>query len=146
MYTYEPNPDIEIDNNNGVTAVAVVRNGRLASLIKETCDHKVQVWLFSNVAEVEDDTGFSVVDHITRGVMTGNRDDLAQFLKLCERLGVKIRRGSLYVPCSNGHLRHGIFRDRFGSGDRFSDFTDEELRMVRVDLPTEQQLMTALSK
>lgn len=135
-----PNFDLEYDQNNGVLAIRPSRNGRLKSLIKSTTDGSDRVWVFKDVGTWRDEHGDERIDHRARGVVNGTYEEGQTFLAMCTLLGLVVESGGFFVPFSNGQRRHGTF----GDGKPFADYYESELKLMRWDLPTREQLKKLL--
>ncbi len=133
-------------NNNRVLAIVPTRFGRLYRLFTFTSDDEEKPWVFSDPRTwIDPETGDEMVDHHHRGVMNGTLQEGKDFLEMCRQLGIDVREASLDVPFSNGQKRRGRFyagkfyhRGEFrqGSDKGFNDFPRDELRRVRLDLPS----------
>lgn len=134
--------DLEHDYNNSILAVRPSENGRLAALVKKAGGHD-RVWCFSDTREEPffDDAGCERVPHLIRGVTNGTYDEGQSFLDMCRQLKLVVQPGSFFVPFSNGARRWGQDQD----GEDMADWSLEELRLARMDLPTEQQLRELLA-
>ncbi len=130
------NPDIEYDQNNGVLAVRPGRTGRFHHRVAYTRDHFERVWVFCDLDTYTDDGGYERFDHVRKGVMVGSLEAGRGFLQLCRGFGFTVENQGFFVPFSNGRRRFGTFRD----GGPFADFTQEELRLARLDLLTDEEL------
>lgn len=133
--------DLVYEQNNGVIAVMPTDNGRLAGLVKKTNAGDDRVWVFRDTHIWHDDDGDERIDHHARGVVCGTFAEGRAFLNTCNGLGLSFRCG-LFVPFSNGQHRYG----RFSDGEPANDWSEDELKLMRWDLPTEEQLKALLER
>jgi hypothetical protein len=136
-------PDIECCRNNGTVAIRPTEHGRLAKLVKRTSDGEQKVWIFHDVTKFHDDDGDQLFDHIRRGVSVGDLEAAEKFVDMCKYdLHLCVQNVGFFVPCSNAQQRYGKFDDV----DRtpFADYRQAELKVVRIDLPTKEQLIELL--
>lgn len=139
---YQSSPDVVYDQNNGVIAVKPTATGRLAKLVRRTADGSERVWVFADLDTWTDVYGNERIDHRRRGVTNGTHYDGRLFLDICGELGLKVQSQGFFVPFSNSQRRHGQFRD----GAPTADYTEEELRLTRWDLPSRADLELIVMK
>jgi hypothetical protein len=131
--------DFEVCSNNGTLALRPDPSGRFKGLMKTLLDGQQRCWVFGDVQTWTDENGVERFDHHRRGVLVGTLSQWEGFFEMCHKLGVQIGNIGFFVPFSNGQHRAGKF-GYDGKGEAFSDYTEEELRLARIDLPTESEL------
>ena len=118
------NPDLEVAHNKGT--IAIRPTGRLSPLRWVTKDRSEKCWVFGDVFET---SALERFDHVRRGVLMGTHAEGLAFIAACEAAGIRVNNTGFFVPFSNGKPRSGTFED----GSPFTDYSEEELRMARVD-------------
>ncbi|GEM_PF-3843894 len=135
-------PDVICSQNNGVLAVKPTPTGKLRSLVllvQSTRDERV--WVFLDPTTFEDNNGGDLrVDHKMRGVSSGTHYDGMKFIALCRKLGLLVTYEGFFVPFSNGQRRCATDRH----GQPMADYSEEELKRMRWDLPNEADLRRAI--
>lgn len=145
--------DIEYDQNNGVIAIQPTKNGKLSRLVKETNgvmaskSPEERCWVFADSYVYTDEAGEERIDHRRRGVVCGTYADGQAFLKMCSEIGLNVRSGGLFVPFSNGQRRNAhVLRPTPYTHEYMSDYPEEELRLMRWDLPSREDLMKIIAE
>lgn len=134
-------PDVEYCQNNGIICFRPTPTGRLGSLVKLTKSNEPRVWSFGDSTLWTDANGDERIDHIMRGALCGSYQAGNDFQATCHELGLTMQSAGFFVPFSNGRYRNATFNK---DGAPTADFPEEELRLMRWDLPTQQQLMELL--
>jgi len=131
--------DIEVCINSSTIAVRVTVDGRLAKLSRKTqALNEERMWVFKTPATWPDEaTGDERFDHKTAGLVCGTYEEGQSFLSLCRQAGVKVQSTNFFVPLSNGQNLE--VEDNYGN--RLNDYTKQELRLVRRDLPDLSTIM-----
>lgn len=135
-----PNSDLEIAKNNCVVAVRPSRNGRLKNMVQERKDGLERVWVFCDQEPWKDKDGDERIDHQRRGLMCGDLKQFELFTRIIIALGLLPRSTGFYVPCSNEREFIGQTLD----GKPLADFPESDQKMVRIDLPTAEDLLEAM--
>lgn len=136
------NPDIQYFQNNGVLAVRPGKTGRLSHLVRQTRKGDERVWVFADSCLYKDDDGDEHIDHRERGVVCGTYNEGQQFLAMCRELGFTVQSVGFFVPFSNGQRRHAP--DPRGGPD-MCDWPEDELKLMRWDLPSRTDLELAIA-
>jgi len=133
----------EVSENNGVIAVRPAEDGEFKELVCRTKDGTQRVWVFMDDSPWTDGDGNERFDHHRRGIRCGTLGDFRHWEEeLWENFYFRTGYGGFFVPCSNGEQRRGQ-----SSKGPVADFTDEELKMVRVDdFPSMVDLTTIIDR
>lgn len=124
------NPDIEYSNNNQVIAIRPTQTGCLKDLVSLTTDANQRLWIFSDVPEWTDSQDNKIIDYQMRGVIVGNYDAGRDFINACHDAGLQCKNTNFSVPFSNGKFD--------------STWHPGEIRLIRIDLPTIEQIKESL--
>lgn len=117
-------------------------DGSLSQMVSEVpfeegkVDHRG--WVFVDIDIYEDGTH----DFTTRGLVAGNIEEAHAFVEMCRKLGFCVMHGSPdtstgFIPLSNGMK---LLAKRPGGGSYIFGYSDREVRLCRIDLPTRNDL------
>lgn len=134
------NADFGYDDNNGTLVVFPLETGRLADMVRKTSDGLPKVWVFRDIQTSTKEDGF---DYLTRGLRVGTFSDGKNFIADAEKLGFTVQYTGIFVPLSNGKRQSYYMGHPAGTGV-FHNYPEMEIRMVRIDLPTEETLKSRL--
>ena len=71
----------------------------------------------------------------------GTYEEGRKFLDMCAELGLTVQSVGRFVPFSNGKNGTGSFADAVFKNGRFNpDYLEDELKLMRWDLPTREEL------
>jgi len=134
--------DLRYDLNNDTLAIRPSVAGRLSGLVKMTVAGDERVWTFADDHVWKDANGDERLEHHRKGVVCGTYKQGKAFMAMCEELGLTLDYG-LFVPFSNGQRAHG--RLTWPEPDEpTSDYLAAELKLMRWDLPTREELEAVL--
>lgn len=132
--------DLEYCINNGVLSIRPSRLGHLASLCLTTKRGVERAWTFGDVRTYKDADGDERIFHNLRGALNGTVQEGRDFMEMCKDLGLIVQAGSFGVPFSNGPDVYGHLSNGHGVTVKMDDYSPEELKMMRWDLPTRTQI------